>query len=146
MEESTVTSSSLPPTATSENSADRGCVFAGVSQGSPHLLARADAWREGDTYVIRSTQFDVIAEDEDFGRALDTFVTWLFDRATQLAELVDDGKATEDEGHTFAELSARVFPLLREIEMQERRLHIRRRRATSTWRHHGTQASSSGPL
>jgi len=140
-----MTSSSLPPTATSEDNADHGCVFAGVSQGA-HLLARADAWREDGTYVIRSTQFDVIAEDDDFGRALDTFVTWLLDRAAQLAELVGNGEATDDEERTFAALSARVFPLLREIEMRERRLHIRRRRATSTWRHHGTQASSSGQL
>lgn len=141
-----MTGSSLPPTATSEDSADHGCVFAGVSQGAPHLLARADAWREDGTYVIRSTQFDVIAVDEDFDRALDTFVTWLFDRAAQLAELVGGGEATEDEERTFAALSARVFPLLREIELRERRLHIRRRRATSSWRHHGTQASSSGQL
>jgi hypothetical protein len=138
---------SAPPTATSEETAEHGCVFAKGPRGD-HMLSHADAWREGNTYVVRSTEFDVLAEDEDFGRAVDTFVTWLIDRAGLLAELVGAGEATEDEERRFAVLSARLFPLLHATEGQERRRHIRRRRTTTTarWRHQGTQASSSARL
>jgi hypothetical protein len=142
-----VTDPSAPPTAISEETAEHGCVLASASHGGVrHLLSHADAWREGGVYVIRSSEFDVIAEHENFDQALDMFVTWLIDRAGQFAELVGGGEATEDERQTFAVLSARVFPLLHAAEQQQRRLHIRRRRATGVWRHQGTQASSSGRL
>jgi hypothetical protein len=135
-----------PPDASSEQSAELGFVFVSGPEGD-YKLSEASAWREDDVYVLRSTEFDVIAEDEDFDRAIDIFVTWLLDHAALLAELVDTGKATEDEAATFAILSARLFPLLRASEA-ERRQHIRRRRAPSSghWRHHGTQAGNSSRL
>jgi hypothetical protein len=134
------------PVATREQAAELGCVFVSGPDGE-HQLSEARAWREKGVYTLRSTEFDVIAEDEDFDRAIDVFVVWLIDYAALLAERVDAGKATEDEARTFAVLSARLFPLLREAQ-QERRRHIRRRRAPSSghWRHQGTQASSSARL
>lgn len=138
---------SPPPTATSEETAERGCVLASAAPGGRRqLLSHADAWREGDLYVIRSTEFDVMAEHERFDHALDMFVTWLIDHGAQLAELIDAGDATGDERETFALLSARVFGLLQEAEQHERRLHLRRRRRTGIWRHHETQAGNSGRL
>lgn len=135
-----------PPAATSEQSAEQGWVFVSGPDGDCKL-SEARAWLEDGVYVLRSTEFDVIAEDEDFDRTIDVFVTWLLDHAALLAELVDTGKATEDEAATFAVLSARLFPLLRASEA-ERRRHIRRRRAPSSghWRHHETPASSSSRL
>jgi hypothetical protein len=134
------------PVATSEEAAETGCVFVSGPDGD-HQLSEARAWREEGVYTVRSTEFDVIAEDEDFDRAIDVFVAWLIDYAALLAERVDAGKATEDESRTFAVLSARLFPLLREAE-QERRRHVRRRRVPSSgrWRHQGTPASSSARL
>jgi len=134
------------PAATSEQAAELGCVFVSGPDGD-HELSEARAWCEDGVYTLRSTEFDVIAEDEDFDVAIDVFVAWLIDYAALLAERVDSGKATEDEARTFAVLSARLFPLLREAE-QERRRHSRRRRMPSSrhWRHQGTQASSSARL
>ena len=145
--EMTEPNASAPPTATSEETAEHGGVFATGPRGD-QMLSHADAWREDDVYVIRSSEFDVIAEHEDFQQAIDDFVVWLMDRAALLAELVSAGEATEDEQRAFAVLSARVFPLLRAADEQERRRHMRKRRATSTatWRHQGTQASSSARL
>jgi hypothetical protein len=137
---------SEPPVAAGEQAAELGWVFIS-GPGGDRRLSQARAWHEDGVYTLRSTEFDVIAEDEDFGVAIDVFVAWLIDYAALLAERVDSGKATEDEAHTFAVLSARLFPLLREAEREQRR-HIRRRRAPSTghWRHQETQANGSARL
>jgi hypothetical protein len=137
---------SIPPAATSESAAELGCIVVSSPAGD-QMLSEARSWREGGVYTLRSTEFDVIAEDEDFDRAIDVFVAWLIDHAALLAELVDSEKATEEEAKTFAVLSARLFPLLQAAE-QERRQHVRRRRAPSVgrWRHQGTQANSSARL
>ncbi len=135
-----------PPAAASEQTAELGWVSVSGPDGD-RQLSQARAWHEDGVYTLRSTEFDVIAEDEDFDRAIDVFVAWLIDYAALLAERVDSSKATEDEARTFAVLSARLFPLLREAEQEQRR-HIRRRRAPGTghWRHQETQASGSARL
>jgi len=134
------------PVAASEQAAELGWVFVSGPDGD-RQLSQATAWHEDGVYTLRSAEFDVIAEDEDFDVAIDIFVAWLIDYAALLAERVDSRKATEDEARTFAVLSARLFPLLREAE-QEKRRHIRRRRAPSTghWRHQETQANGSARL
>jgi hypothetical protein len=135
-----------PPTATSERTADEGC----VSITGPHRefhLADAISWREDDVYVLKSPEFGVLAEDEDFDAALDVFVARLFEYGTMLSELVEAGTATEDEGQEFATLSARLFPLfqaMRDEESAKRRPRSRRRGSGSGhWRHRGTPASGS---
>jgi hypothetical protein len=135
-----------PPVAESEQTAELGWVFTSGPDGG-RQLSQARAWHEDGVYTLRSTEFDVIAEDEDFDRAIDAFVAWLIDHATLLADLVDAGKATDEEARTFVVLSARLFPLLRTAE-QEHRRHIRRRRAPGAghWRHQETQASGSARL
>lgn len=138
-----------PPTATSERSADEGC----VSIRGPHRdfhLTDALAWREGDVYVLKSPEFGVLAEDEDFDAALDVFVSRLIEYGSMLCELVDAGSATEDEAQEFATLSARLFPLfkaMRADESAKRRPRSRRRGSGSgNWRHRGTPASASAQL
>ncbi len=137
------------PTATSERTADEGC----VSITGPHRdfhLANALGWREGDVYVLKSTEFDVLAEDEDFDAALDVFVARLVEYGSMLHELVDAETATEDEAREFATLSARLFPMLqtmREKERAKRRPRGRQRGSGSGhWRHRGTPASGSTRL
>jgi len=134
------------PVAASEQVAELGWIFVS-GPGGDQQLSQARAWREDGVYTLRSSEFDVIAEDEDFDVAIDVFVAWLIDYAALLAERVDSRKATEDEARIFAVLSARLFPLLREAE-QERRRHVRRRRAPGTghWRHQETRASGSARL
>lgn len=137
------------PTATSERTADEGC----VTVAGPHRdfhLANALAWLEGNVYVLKSTEFDVLSEDEDFDAALDVFVARLIEYGSMLHELVDAGTATEDEAREFATLSARLFPVLqamREEERTKRRPRGRQRGAGSGhWRHRGTPASGSARL
>ena len=84
-----------PPTATSERSADEGC----VSIRGPHRdfhLTDALAWREGDVYVLKSPEFGVLAEDEDFDAALDVFVSRLIEYGSMLCEL--RGRRVGDRG------------------------------------------------
>lgn len=138
-----------PPTATSERTADEGC----VSITGPHrdvYLADALGWREGDVYVLKSPEFGVLAEDEDFAAALDVFVARVLEYASMLHELVDAGTATEDEAQEFGTLSTRLFPLLQAMRADEsakRRPRSRRRGSGSGhWRHRGTPASGSTRL
>lgn len=138
------------PTATSEQAADEGCVLV---QG-PHrdyVLSNAIAWREGATYVIRSSEFDVLAEDEDFNEALDVFICRLLDYTSLLHEQVEAEQATPEESKAFAELATRFFPLVQATQQErdrpKRRWPSRRRGSGSGhWRHRGTQVSGSPRL
>ncbi|HST34927.1 MAG TPA: hypothetical protein VLJ80_15560 [Solirubrobacteraceae bacterium] len=139
-----------PPTATSENSADEGNVFI----AGPHrdyVLSEAVGWREGNTFILRSTEFDVMAEDEDFEAALDTFIARLADYGIMLGELVEAKEATPEEEEAFRTLSGRFLPLVRAVQedQQKRRRRPRSRRRGSGsghWRHRGTPASGSARL
>lgn len=133
----------------SETSADLGCVFV----RGPHRdyqLSDALAWREGDLYVLRSTEFDVMAEDEDFDAAVDTFIARLTDYAIMLYELVETGDATTDEHELFHTLAGRLLPIGRDMDASERRRRPRARRRRGSrsghWRHCGTRASGSAQL
>ncbi len=140
-----------PPTATSEQTAEEGC----VSVSGPHrdfYLSDALAWLEGDVYVLKSMEFDVLAEDENFDAALDTFISRLFDYTSMLQELVDAKTATEDEADEFAALSMRFFPLAQAIHDEESAKRARRPRGrrrgsgSGHWRHRETPASGSTRL
>lgn len=138
-----------PPTATSEESADAGCIFV----SGPHrdyVLSEAVGWREDGTFVLRSTEFDVMAEDEDFEAALDVFISRLVDYSILLYELVETKDATEEEVQAFRTLSGRFLPLVRAAEgdRKKRRRPRSRRRGSGSghWRHRGTPASGSARL
>jgi hypothetical protein len=137
------------PTATTEDTADAGSV---VISG-PHrdyILSDAVAWREGDVFVLRSSDFDIMAEDEEFETALAIFIGRLVDHAIMLYELVEEGDATDEEAETFRVLSGRLAPLAQTEQQQDtkgrRRLPRRRGSGSGHWRHRGTQASGSVPL
>lgn len=138
------------PTAISEETAEEGCVLV---QG-PHrdyILSDAVAWREGATYVIRSTEFDVLAEDENFGKALDVFICRLLDYTSLLHEQVEANQATPAESSTFTTLAERFFPLVQAMQQGQERSRLRwppRRRGSRSghWRHRGTPVSGSARL
>lgn len=136
------------PTATSERTADEGCVLvAGTDRDFP--LAETRAWREGDVYVLKSVEFDVLAEDEDFNEAVDIFISRLLDYASMLRELVDAKTATDDEVDEFAALAVRFFPLIQAVHEDENAKRAQRPRSrrrgsgSGHWQHRGTPASGS---
>jgi hypothetical protein len=135
------------PTATTQDAADAGCVVV----SGPHrdyVLSDALCWREGDVFVLRSSEFDVMAEDEDFESVLAVFIKRLADYTILLYELVEAGDATEDEAETFRVLSGRLAPLAQAAQQDTKRRRPQRRRGSGSghWRHRGTQASGSVPL
>jgi hypothetical protein len=136
-----------PPTATSENEAESGCVAARVG-ALEQRLSDAVAWREDGLYVIRSTEFDLMAEDEDFAGALDIFTRRVFDYAAMLADLVSSGEATDGELAVFSTVSARVVPLAQALEQETRRLRLPRLRTQRSghWRRRATPANGSSRL
>ncbi|HTA98685.1 MAG TPA: hypothetical protein VK730_13715 [Solirubrobacteraceae bacterium] len=137
------------PTATSEESADLGRVSVSA-RGEQCVLSDAAAWLEDGVFVIRSTEFDVMAEDEDFKEALDLFANRIFDYADMLGTLVSDNRATPAERETLADLSSRVIPWMTAVERASNRLHFRlprlRNTRTGHWQHRATQASGSSRL
>ncbi len=138
------------PTATTEETAEEGCVLV----RGPHRdysLSDAVAWREGSTYVIRSTEFDILAEDEDFEEALDLFICRLLDYTSLLHEQVQAKQATPEESSMFTELAERFFPLVQAMQPGWERPRLRwppRRRGSRSghWRHRGTPVSGSARL
>jgi hypothetical protein len=137
------------PTATSEDDAELGQVWVSA-HGEQCGLSDAAAWIDGGVFIIRSTEFDVMAEDEDFKGALDLFANRIFDYADMLGELVSGNRATPAERETFADLSSRVIPWLKAVDQARSRLHFRlprlRNTRTGHWQHRATQASGSSRL
>ncbi len=135
------------PTATSESGAESGCVTLRV-RNVERDISSAVTWREDGVYIIRSTEFDLLVEDEDFKGALDLFVRRTFDYAAMLAALASSGDATDDELAAFSVISTRLVPLIQELEQEARRPRLPRLRTQRSghWRRRGTQASSSSRL
>lgn len=132
------------PTATTQDTADAGIVVV----SGPHrdyVLSDALGWREGDLFILRSSEFDILAEDEDFESALAVFIARLVDYAIMLYELVEARDATEEETETFRVLSGRLAPLAQE-DVRRRQPKRRRGSGSGHWRHRGTPASDSVPL
>jgi hypothetical protein len=135
----------------SEATAEAGSVLV----SGPHrdyVLSDAVAWREGDTYIIRSSEFDAMAESSSFPEALDILICRLLDYTSLLHEQVASGSATPGEVEDFSTLATRFFPLVeamqRDSERRRRRLWPPRRRGSGSghWQHRGTQAGASAQL
>jgi hypothetical protein len=135
------------PTATSQDSADAGTIFV----SGPHrdyVLSDALGWREGDVFVLRSSEFDIMAEDEDFESAVTVLIARLADYTIMLYELVEAGDATDEEAEAFRVLSGRLAPLAQAAQQGTKRRRPQRRRGSGSghWRHRGTPVSGSAPL
>ena len=128
-----------------EGAPDPGCA---VSFGI--LVSEGEHWVEEGVHVIRSTEFDVIAGDPDFDRALDQFVDKHEDLWGYLSGLEE---LTDNENETFLKLAPRFLAIHRELERREeerrkRRISVsfgafRRRHRGNTL--HGWQQGSSTP-
>ena len=108
-----------------ENTAQDGCVMlaGGIA------LSRASRWFEDGLHVIRSLEFDLMAEDPDPAHVVDVFVENAQDLAMALVELQTRGEATEHETETLAVLSQRFFEAAQSMERarERRRIQIRLR-------------------
>lgn len=96
-------------------------------------LSRAERWYEDGAHVIRSTEFDCIAEHVDAEEAVTVFVDNAFDLMLALAELDQAGKATKGERETLALIESRFA----RAAWDERRREARRRKAASRMRRRG---------
>lgn len=88
-----------------ETQAERGAVLLGNVE-----LSRAERWTEDGLHVIRSTEFDCIAEDPDPDGAVAKFVDNLSDLGVCISELEQTGEATEGERWTLMLLLGRFAP------------------------------------
>lgn len=115
------------------------------------LVSEAERWVEDGVHVIRSTEFDVVAGDLDFDRAVDQFVDKAEDLWTYLSEL--DG-LTENENETYLRLAPRFHQIYKELERRENErrrrliiLNLRRRGAhLRGWHSASTPERSSQAL
>ena len=60
------------------------------------VISEVAHWRDGELYVFRSTEFDIIAADEDWDRAIVMFIDSADDYATMVADLPPE-EITRDE-------------------------------------------------
>ena len=94
-----------------EQSPDHGAVMA-----FDKLISLAEHWVEDDLHVIRSLEFDVIAGDEDFQRAVDQFAEKAEDLWSYLSK--QEG-ISENENQTFLLLAPRFLDIYKELERRE---------------------------
>lgn len=73
-------------------------------------LSRAERWTEDGLHVIRSTEFDCIAEHPDADQVVTVFVDNLSDLGVCISELEQTGEATEGERWTLMLLLGRFAP------------------------------------
>jgi hypothetical protein len=101
--------------------AAQGCVIYHAPTGV--VLSEVLDWFDPDdsVYVLRSTEFDLIAMDEDADRAINQFVEETFDLFFALLELTRTGAATAQELATFQRLSARILEIYEKEWEAERR-------------------------
>jgi hypothetical protein len=81
------------------------------------FFAEAEHWVEKDgVHVLRGTEFDVIAGDPDFDRAMDQFFEKTQDLWIYLSGLEE---ITENENETFLVVAPRFHKLYKELERRE---------------------------
>ena len=87
-------------------------------------LFPAERWFEDGLHVIRSSEFDLLAEDEDPDRAVDVFVESAWELGATLGDLQKRGEATPHEIETLALLSQRFFEAAQAADREQRRRRI----------------------
>jgi hypothetical protein len=114
------------------------------------IVSKVEHWRDEGVYFIRSCEFDLYAEDEDFQTAVVRFGESFEDLAHYLGELVEREDATEAETETFVLVAARYLDIEQREDADRRRhsllnLRLRRRRRSGHWALRTTPNSSSQP-
>lgn len=133
-------------TAATENAPCLGAVYV----ASDIMLSEAERWYADGLHVVRSTEFDCIAEHDDPEEVIGVFTDTALDIIVHLSELADQGEATEHERDTLARVVPRVARWAQKLESEERRRRtvlsrLRRRGETRQWGHRSTPSSSSLP-
>lgn len=80
------------------------------------VVSEAQHWVEDGIHVLRSTEFDLVAGDADFQRAVDLFGEKTQDLFWYLADLPH---ITEVENDTFVLLAPRFMQIQQELERRE---------------------------
>ena len=88
-----------------------------VVDGAEFPLSEAEYWVSGHTYVVRSREFDCLAEGSDLDSALTAFGREVYAYADALQWRSETGEATEAERESYRLLSER----LSRIYLAERR-------------------------
>ncbi|HLX33112.1 MAG TPA: hypothetical protein VKR79_10160 [Gaiellaceae bacterium] len=101
-------------------------------------ITRACHWVDGDNYVFRSTEFDVLSEGENFDAALARFASDMEDHLFYLFDVMRSGRATDQESAEFAELGERfIGATSRHADEREPAIalnFLRRRNRQRNWR------------
>jgi hypothetical protein len=95
-----------------------------VVNGRELPLSYAEYWTDHQGFVVRSTEFDCVAEGNDLDEALGRFGQAVYDYADDLQARMDSGAATATERETLQRLSDR----LSRIYLAKRRVSSRRSR------------------
>jgi hypothetical protein len=135
------------PGSPTEEAPEYGCVVAFDT-----IVSFAEHWEEDGVHVIRSLDFDVVAGDEDFHKAIDQFVEKAEDLWSYLSGLET---ISENENETFLTLAPRFLKIYKELERREAnrrqrvvsvnfgRLRQRGEHHLRNWRPQSTPASAS---
>lgn len=111
-------------------------VVSTVVNGQELPLSEAEYWVAGDSYVVRSREFDCFAEGSDLDAALTAFGRAVYDYADALQRRSEYGEATETERESLERLSRRLSRIYLEERRQvaQSRGLFRRRRSRSSSR------------
>jgi hypothetical protein len=102
-----------------------------VVNGQELPLSEADYWVQGDSYVVRSREFDCFAEGPDLDAALTAFGMEVYDYADAVQRRSEVGEATEAERESLKVLShrlSRVYLAERRQQLSQSRGFLGRRR------------------
>lgn len=119
------------------------------------VVSEGERWVENGIHVVRSTEFDIIAGDEDFEVAVGKFIDMHEDLWSYLSSVEE---LTDNENETFLALAPRFLAIHREFERreEERRKRLisisfggfrrgQRGNSLHAWQSGSTQANSSQP-
>jgi len=95
----------------SEASPEYGCVMVFDT-----IVSFAEHWEEDGTHVLRSLDFDVVAGNEDFQRAIDQFVEKSEDLWSYLSGLET---ISDNENEMFLKMAPRFLNIYKELERRE---------------------------
>lgn len=93
------------------------------------LISEVDYWFDGSQYVVRSREFDCLAEGGTLQEALDHFLVSVLDFAETLVHLEEHGAASEREVEMRERLSDRLSRIYLAQRRTPRRGLLKRRRS-----------------
>jgi hypothetical protein len=92
------------------------------------LISEVDYWHDGSQFVVRSREFDCLAEGDSLQDALAAFNRSVLDYASELEEMEETGTATERDLATWRLLSDRLSRIFLAERRPQRRGFLKRLR------------------